>query len=111
VCLICFQQPYRHAKHYMGWTTDLDARLRAHAVGRGARLMEVITAAGIGFTLARTWPGTRNLERRLKNRGGHARLCRSAKRPNAVSPATVGPESRTQAAVAQRADAAGCPSR
>ena len=42
---------------------------------RGARLLEVITAAGIRFTLARTWPGTRNLERRPKNRGGHARLC------------------------------------
>jgi predicted GIY-YIG superfamily endonuclease len=75
VYLICFDHPYRHARHYMGWTTALNARLQAHAAGRGARLMEVITAAEIGFTLARTWQGTRNLERRLKNRGGHARLC------------------------------------
>jgi predicted GIY-YIG superfamily endonuclease len=75
VYLVCFETNYRHAKHYMGWTTDLTARLEAHAAGRGARLMEVITAAGIGFTRARTWQGTRYLERQLKNRGGHARLC------------------------------------
>ncbi len=39
---------------------DLPARLEAHGAGRGARLMEVIKAAGIGFTLARTWPGTKS---------------------------------------------------
>jgi hypothetical protein len=51
--------------------------------------MEVITAAGIRFTLARTWPGTRTLERRLKNRGGHARLCpicQAAERGGADNP-------------------------
>ncbi len=35
---------------------------------RGARLLEVIAAAGIGWNLARLWPaGDRLLERRLKN--------------------------------------------
>jgi predicted GIY-YIG superfamily endonuclease len=75
VYLLHFEVPYRHAQHYLGWTEDLPTRLKDHRRGRGARLMEVITAAGIRFTLARTWPGTRALERRLKNRGGHARLC------------------------------------
>jgi predicted GIY-YIG superfamily endonuclease len=75
VYLLHFEVPYRHAQHYLGWTEDLPTRLKDHRRGRGARLMEVITAAGIRFTLARTWPGTRTLERRLKNRGGHARLC------------------------------------
>ena len=75
VYLLHFEVPYRHAQHYLGWTEDLPTRLKDHRRGRGARLMEVIGAAGIGFTLARTWPGTRALERRLKNRGGHARLC------------------------------------
>jgi predicted GIY-YIG superfamily endonuclease len=66
---------YRHAAHYLGWTEDLATRLDAHRKGRGARLMEVIAEAGLGFVLARTWTGTRALERRLKGRGGHARLC------------------------------------
>jgi hypothetical protein len=52
--LIHFDRRYRHAGHYLGWTTDLDARLEAHRTGRGARLMEVVTGAGITWHLART---------------------------------------------------------
>ena len=63
----------RGYKHVRRWTEDLTARLDAHRNGRGARLMEVIAEAGLGFVLARTWTGTRALERRLKGRGGHAR--------------------------------------
>ena len=37
--------------------------------------MEVISAAGIGFTLARTWPGTKNRERQIKTQGGASRHC------------------------------------
>ena len=37
--------------------------------------MAVIAEAGIGWTVVRTWDGTRGLERRLKARGGHARVC------------------------------------
>ncbi len=57
------------------WTTDLDARLAEHAAGRGARLLEVVKAAGIGWTLARTWPGSRTRERQIKNQGGASRHC------------------------------------
>jgi predicted GIY-YIG superfamily endonuclease len=75
VYLLHFDQPYRHARHYIGWTTDLDARLAAHALGRGARLVEVINAAGIGWRLARTWPGGRKRERQLKKQGGASGCC------------------------------------
>lgn len=75
VYLLHFERPYKHARHYRGYTDDLTARLAAHANGSGARLMAVIHAAGIGFTLARTWPGTRTRERQLKNQGGAARMC------------------------------------
>ena len=37
---------------------------------RGARLLQVITQAGIDWTLARTWEGTRERERQLKRQGG-----------------------------------------
>lgn len=66
---------YRHAGHYRGWTPDLFARLAKHEAGHGARLLAVVRAAGITWTLARTWPGTRYEERRLKNTGGAARHC------------------------------------
>jgi hypothetical protein len=75
VYLLHFDRPYRHARHYTGWTTDLDARLAQHIVGDGARLLQVIEQAGIGRTLARTWRGTRNTERGLKRQGGASRRC------------------------------------
>jgi predicted GIY-YIG superfamily endonuclease len=75
VYLLHFDRPYRHARHYCGWTRDLPARLAEHEAGRGARLLAVITNAGIGFTLARTWTGTRGRERQIKRQGGLARRC------------------------------------
>src|SRR5437879_4805387 len=75
VYLLHFDRPYRHASHYTGWTANLDDRLDQHEAGHGARLLAVIRAAGIGFTLARTWPGTRSTERALKRQGGASRRC------------------------------------
>ncbi|WP_063780730.1 hypothetical protein [Nonomuraea sp. SBT364] len=76
VYLLHFERPYKHARHYIGWTPgDVSRRLRQHRNGTGAHLMKVITAAGIDFALARTWTGGRNLERSLKNRGGASRCC------------------------------------
>lgn len=76
VYLLHFDRPYRHARHYTGWTTDLAARLAEHTAGRGARLLSVITEAGIGWEVARTWPAaTRARERQLKRSGGASRYC------------------------------------
>ena len=74
VYLLHFDRAYKHARHYLGWTTDLQARLRRHRGegekdGRGSRLVEIVTAAGIDFKVARLWRGDRNLERRIKGRG------------------------------------------
>lgn len=75
VYLLHFNQPYGHAPHYLGWTEHLEQRLARHHTGGGARLMAVITDAQITWRLAQTWEGTRAVERRLKNRGGHAWIC------------------------------------
>ena len=75
VYLIHFDQPFKHAKHYIGSAVDLDARLEEHRRGSGANLMRVVKDAGISWRLARTWSGGRQLERRLKTLGGAARLC------------------------------------
>ena len=75
VYLLHFDRPYRHARHYLGWAADLDSRLTEHAAGTGARLPAVVRTAGIGWTLARTWTGTRARERQLKRQGGAARRC------------------------------------
>lgn len=78
VYLLHFDKPYprgRQPRHYLGWTCDLERRLQEHRRGEHARLMAVIREAGIGFTLARTWPGTREMERRLKRLKAPFRLC------------------------------------
>jgi predicted GIY-YIG superfamily endonuclease len=75
VYLLHFDRPYRHAAHYTGWTTNLLDRLADHETGHGARLLAVVKAAGITWTLARTWPGPRSRERALKRQGGASRRC------------------------------------
>lgn len=75
VYLLHFDRRYQHAGHYTGWAADLNARLAEHAAGRGARLLTVVRDAGINWTLARTWPGSRGRERQLKRQGGAARRC------------------------------------
>ncbi|SRR6266498_1537468 len=75
IYLIHFERPYKHARHYLGWATDLEHRLRQHRAGYGARLLDVIQQAGIAWSLARTWPGTRTRERQLKRQGGASRCC------------------------------------
>jgi hypothetical protein len=75
---VAIQHPgkkYQCAKHYLGWSKDLIARLTAHKNGNGSRLVRVINDAGIEWQLARVWDGDRFLERQLKRRGGRSRIC------------------------------------
>ena len=75
VYLLHFETKLAHAQHYLGSTDNLENRLACHRKGNGARLMAVVTALGITWRLARTWPGDRALERRLKRRKEGRRLC------------------------------------
>jgi hypothetical protein len=71
--------PRAMAQHYMGWTSYLGPRLAAHRDGVGAAIMAALAERRIGFTLSRTWQGTRADERALKNRHNHPRLCPTCK--------------------------------
>ena len=76
IYLLHFDRPYRHARHYLGYARRLAPRLARHMEGRGARLMAAVSRAGIGVTVARTWPeGDRTLERQLHNRNNNPKLC------------------------------------
>ena len=75
VYLLHFHVPYKHARHYLGPTDDLAARLKQHAAGSGARLMEIVAAAGINWTLTRAWHGDRHTERMLKQLKDACALC------------------------------------
>ena len=76
IYLIHFDRPYKHARHYIGWTKDLEARLAIHKAGDGARLLRAVNQADIGWRVVRTWEGTRDDERRLHNqKNSPSRLC------------------------------------
>ncbi len=76
VYLLHFDRPYKHARHYMGFVEDnLEQRVERHRKGQGARLTQVLAENNIGFTVARTWDGDRNFERKLKNQKNAPRLC------------------------------------
>ena len=75
VYLIHFDRPYKHARHYVGSTAwSVKRRCQHHADGTGARLMQVVTEAGITWRVVRIWRGQgRKWERQIKNHG-HVRL-------------------------------------
>lgn len=75
VYLIHFDEPYKHAQHYIGFTEHFDERMDCHKSGTGSRLLEVVNKAGIGWKVVRTWEGDRKLERKLKNQKKASRLC------------------------------------
>ena len=75
VYLIHFEFPYKHARHYLGYSAKLSQRAIRHSKNNGARLIQVINAAGISWSVVRTWPGNRGKERRLKKRHDSPILC------------------------------------
>ncbi len=78
VYLLHLNTPLGHAKHYLGFATNLKARLTHHEKGTGARLLQVAMERGITWSLVRTWTGdegTRTYERRLKRRKNSPKLC------------------------------------
>lgn len=77
IYLLHFDRPFKHAKHYVGWTEDdtLEPRLEDHRRCRGSRLMAAVVQAGIDFSLARLWRGDRHLERRIKRMKATPQLC------------------------------------
>ena len=51
VYVLHFDRPYQHARHYLGSCQDLERRFTQHGKGHGARLLAVISAAGITWQL------------------------------------------------------------
>lgn len=76
--LIHFDRPYFHAKHYIGWSGDIEARFEEHKKGNsGVALIRAVVKAGIELRLARVWEdASRDDERRMKNwKNAGSRLC------------------------------------
>lgn len=70
-------RPRMHASHYLGWTgqVDVEQRVAQHRAGKGAAITKAAVAKGADLILVKTWPGTRNDERQLKQHGHFSDLC------------------------------------
>ncbi len=66
VYLLHFSRPYYHARHYIGFSTRLEARIREHRRGQGSPLVAAVVESGLEIFIARRWERvTRAFERRL----------------------------------------------
>jgi len=82
VYLIHLLEPLKHARHYVGSTSDLANRIRTYRKGTSdsAAFMRAVHRAGIGWTLARVWhfnseAEARDFEYRFKKGSkGHQRM-------------------------------------
>lgn len=80
IYLVHLDQPFHHAKHYLGFVESdlgerLDERMERHRRGTGSKLLRAVAKAGIGWRVVRTWRGTRADERRMKNAKMTPRYC------------------------------------
>lgn len=76
VYLIHFSRAFKHARHYLGSTNDLEKRLEDHKNGRGAKLLRHVSEAGIEWEMVRQWSkGGRKLEAKFKKAQHNTRLC------------------------------------
>lgn len=84
VYMVHFPRPYKHAKHYVGWTVgpDLASRFHQHVTGHGSPLVYaacqlngITTTDQLLACVSATWPGDRYLERKIKNSGGKTKTC------------------------------------
>lgn len=78
VYLLHFSRPLGRVQHYLGQTArpDVMARVGEHRAGRGPSITRGAVRVGAELVLARVWEDADSgLERRLKRRGAHRRLC------------------------------------
>jgi len=74
--LIHIDPPYKHDKHYKGWTDrPVAQRFADHLAGRGALLTRLAVQAGSRLTLARVWPNTTKDREDAIKRSGGKRMC------------------------------------
>jgi hypothetical protein len=75
VYLLHFGEKHHHAQHYLGYTENLEERLRQHVSGQGSGLIKVVVNRGIGLSLARVWFSDGHYERWLHKKKNNPQLC------------------------------------
>lgn len=97
VYVLHIDPPYRHARHYIGFTPDAtaDRRIAEHLAGTGSPLIRAARAAGCTIQVAEVFAGAPRLfERNLKRRRDTASWCHLCARfrRRTPDPAALTPE-------------------
>ena len=84
VYLVHFARRFNSAQHYMGFSTNIPERVKAHRAGRGSPLVAAVTKRGIPWRVVRTWKRKDGFfEQRLKRSYALKELCPVCSGPNA----------------------------
>lgn len=75
IYIIHFDQKYKHAQHYIGFSDDPVKRSVRHKKSNGSKLLRAVKKAGISFRVVRIIEGDRHAERKLKNQNNSRRFC------------------------------------
>ncbi len=76
VYLIHLSKPFHHARHYLGFTTDLKSRLFHHRNGTGSKFLAAVNKAGITWRVIRTWEDKGiEFEQKVKRCGNSTSYC------------------------------------
>jgi predicted GIY-YIG superfamily endonuclease len=84
VYLVHFARAHHGAWHYLGFSTNIPERVKAHRGGRGAPLLAAVTKRGIPWRVVRIWRKTDGFfEQQLKRKFALKELCPSCSGPHA----------------------------
>ena len=84
VYLVHFARRFKDKQHYLGFSTNVPERVKAHRAGRGAPLLGAVTKKGIPWRVARTWKRKDGyFEQSLKRGYALKDLCPVCSGPNA----------------------------
>ena len=89
VYVMHFEPPFKHARHYVGFTEhdDVATRLDEHLKGAGSRLVRAVAKAGHAVHIAHVFIGAdRHFERRIKNHKDVCQWCRLCGRKERAKP-------------------------
>lgn len=77
IYVLHFDRPFKHARHYVGFTSrkKCDVRIEQHLSGKGSPLVRAVVAEGIEVSVSLTMEGTRTQERAIKNQKNAAFIC------------------------------------
>lgn len=91
--LLHFRPSFKHAQHYLGFTSfsDVSKRVYQHLQGRGATLTSYAVKAGCKLLLVAKASGERCDERRLKRQHHRARFCPICCKQKRVGVRKMGP--------------------